>query len=67
MDMGTIKHVATNGFHTMWRRVDTEPQFEEKFRENAEHVLEDMRHMLLEDELKLLAELRSLNASNGDA
>jgi hypothetical protein len=67
MDMTTIKHVAVDGFNTMWRRVDTEPQFEEKFRENAEHVLKDMRHMLLEDELKLLTELRSLNSGDGDA
>ncbi len=67
MDMNTIKYVAVNGFNTMWHRVDTEPQFEKIFRENAVHVLKDMEYMLLEDELTLLAELRNLNASTGDA
>lgn len=64
MDINTIEYIAVNGYNTMWHRVDTESQFEEKFRENAEHVLKDMQHMLLEDELKLLAELRSLNSNH---
>jgi hypothetical protein len=66
MDMETIKYVAVSGFNTMWHRVDTESQFEKNFRENAVHVLKDMQYMQLEDELTLLAELKSLNASTGD-
>jgi hypothetical protein len=67
MDMEAIKYVAVNGFNTMWHRVDTESQFEKIFRENAVHVLKGMQYMQLEDELTLLAELKSPNVSTGDA
>jgi hypothetical protein len=66
MDMTTIKHIAVDGFNTMWRRVSTESAFEEKFRENAEHVLKDLHHMQLEGELNALAALKELSPANPD-
>lgn len=67
VDINTIKHIAVSGFNTMWRRVDNDPTFEKKFRENVEHVLRDMRYMVLEEELKLIAELRNLNSGASGA
>jgi hypothetical protein len=66
MDVNTIKHVAVSCFNGLWMRVENETAFELKFRENAEHLLKDLRHIQLENELNLLEELKQLRAEQPD-
>ncbi len=51
MDVNTIKHVAVSSFNGLWMRVESDVEFELKFRQNATHLLRNLHHLQLENEL----------------
>lgn len=66
MDVATIKMIAIDAFNEIWRRVESEKAFELKFRENSQHLLRDLNHMRLEDELQLIDDLTRMRSEKQD-
>lgn len=65
LDVSYIKHIAISCFNSLWSKVENESEFELVFRANAEHLLKDLHHIQLENELTLIRELTELRAKSG--
>ncbi|NPC57855.1 hypothetical protein [Caenimonas soli] len=57
LDVGHIKTISIWCFNAFWRRVQTEPDFEEVMLQNSEHLLKDLFQHGLEMELTAIETL----------
>jgi hypothetical protein len=57
LNVEDIKWIAIDVLNTIQRRVESDPAFEQRFLENAQHFLYDLQAFKLEAELSMLQEL----------
>lgn len=65
LDMDHIKHIAISCFNALWSKVENDQEFELRFRQNATHLLKDLHHIQLENELTFMQEMLERHASSG--
>ena len=65
IETSEIKHIAISCFNSLWSKIENDLAFEELVRANAEHLLKDLHHIQLENELTLIQELSQLRTDAG--